>query len=84
MTVADVVRDVLQARLRRPLEKGRVIDVGDRLDDLGVDSISISFVFAHFEKQHDVAFDNDELNPRRYETILDLVGAVERRISPVA
>jgi acyl carrier protein len=82
MSIADEVRDVLLSRLRKPLPEGRVIDERDRLADLGVDSISIAFVFAHFEKLHDVAFDNDELNPRQYETVRDLSGVVERRVAP--
>lgn len=50
------------------------------LADAGIDSISLVFVFAHFEREHDVSFANEELDPRRYANLAEVAAVIDRRL----
>jgi acyl carrier protein len=81
--LAPVVEQVRSILAERALAKATIpVEIGDddRLADLRVDSIAIALVFAHFEKSFDVAFDNDQLNPKRYETVRDLASVIAERL----
>lgn len=78
--IRDVIQDVLRERedvLRGPADR---VSFEAPLADSGIDSISLVFVFAHFERAHDVTFENEELDPRRYSCLADVAATIERRL----
>jgi acyl carrier protein len=84
LSAMQAVPDAIVAALReRP---GALRGAADQvsfdvpLADAGVDSISLVFVFAHFEREHDVSFANEELDPRRYANLAEVAVAIERRV----
>ncbi len=79
-SVRDVIEGVLRERpgvLRGPAER---VSFEAPLADTGIDSISLVFVFSHFEREHDVSFENDELDPRRYASLAQVAAAIEHRV----
>jgi acyl carrier protein len=74
--VVSDLRFVLQEQCDIPAERAAAVTVEDTLASLDIDSISMAYVLAHFERSFDMQFDNDELDPKRYTTVGDLVGAI--------
>ncbi|MFD9538601.1 phosphopantetheine-binding protein [Streptomyces sp. NPDC060022] len=57
------------------------VGAGDSLDDvelagLEVDSIVLSYMYTHLERECGVSLETDDLDPERYRTVEDLVKTV--------
>ncbi|MEU4656066.1 acyl carrier protein [Streptomyces sp. NPDC023723] len=71
--VLDEMRTVLVEQCETPPEVAHGLAEGDPMSRLGLDSITLAYVFTHFEQRHEVTFDNDDIDPQRYRTVGELL-----------
>ncbi|WP_228972957.1 acyl carrier protein [Streptomyces sp. DH12] len=82
--ILDEVRTVLVEQCETPHEVAGDLAEKDPMSQLGLDSITLAYVFTHFEQKHDLTFENDDIDPLRYTTVGDLVDVLAARVSEAA
>lgn len=78
------VWEVLEEMCGTPPVMVEALSRDDELEPLGLDSITLTYVFTYFEQKHDLIFENDDIDPTRYRTIGELVDTLRDRISTAA
>lgn len=78
------VRRVLEEQCEVPADRANAVTDADLMADLGLDSITLAYVFTHFERKHDLTFENDDIDPMRYTTVGELVDAITVRLREAA
>ncbi|MGY5125801.1 acyl carrier protein [Streptomyces nigrescens] len=79
-TVLEEVRHVLEEQCEIPAEQANAVTPTAPMADLGLDSITLAYVFTYFERKHDLTFENGDIDPTRYTTVGELVEAIARRV----
>ncbi|MFF3732941.1 acyl carrier protein [Streptomyces sp. NPDC002476] len=80
----DEVRTILVEQCETPPEVAGKLTENDPMSRLGLDSITLAYVFTHFEQKHDLTFENDDIDPLRYTTVGELLDVLATRISEAA
>ncbi|WP_167538531.1 acyl carrier protein [Streptomyces albofaciens] len=82
--IFDEVRKVLVEQCETPEDVAANLTDKDSMEHLGLDSITLAYVFTHFEQKHDLTFENDDIDPMRYSTVGELLDVLAGRISEAA
>lgn len=82
--ILDEVRKVLVEQCETPEDITYDLTENDPMERLGLDSITLAYVFTHFEQKHDLIFENDDIDPLRYEAVGELIDVLASRISEAA
>ncbi|MBU3864070.1 acyl carrier protein [Streptomyces sp. 4503] len=82
--IFDEVRKVLVEQCGTPDDIVVNLTEQDLMDELGLDSITLAYVFTYFEQKHDLTFENDDIDPLRYQTVSELIDVLAGRISEAA
>ncbi|MEU9759032.1 acyl carrier protein [Streptomyces sp. NPDC047985] len=80
----DEVRTILVEQCETPPEVAGKLTENDPMSRLGLDSITLAYVFTYFEQKHDLTFENDDIDPLRYTTVGALLDILTARISEAA
>ncbi|WP_335937746.1 acyl carrier protein [Streptomyces sp. PTD5-9] len=80
----DEVRTILVEQCETPPEVAGKLTENDPMSRLGLDSITLAYVFTYFEQKHDLTFENDDIDPLRYTTVGELLDVLATRISEAA
>jgi acyl carrier protein len=85
MTGYDEALTKLSALLENRLElaAGTRLDPDLEIDEAGIDSVDLAFVFAHWERTTGAIFEDDEFDVRRYKTVGNLAAALAAKASSV-
>ncbi|GAA5609721.1 acyl carrier protein [Streptomyces platensis] len=78
--VLEEVRHVLEEQCEISAEQAGAVTASAPFADLGLDSITLAYVFTYFERKHDLTFENGDIDPTRYATVGELVEAIARRV----
>ncbi|MFI6638936.1 phosphopantetheine-binding protein [Streptomyces sp. NPDC050504] len=82
--IFDEVRTVLVEQCETPEEIASALTEKDPMDRLGLDSITLAYVFTYFEQKHDLTFENEDIDPLRYSEVGELLDVLAARISEAA
>ncbi|MFF9403262.1 acyl carrier protein [Streptomyces sp. NPDC014744] len=80
----DEVRTILVEQCETSPEVAGKLTENDPMSRLGLDSITLAYVFTYFEQKHDLTFENDDIDPLRYTTVGELLDVLAMRISEAA
>ncbi|MEU3216730.1 acyl carrier protein [Streptomyces sp. NPDC014735] len=80
----DEVRTILVEQCETSPEVAGKLTENDPMSRLGLDSITLAYVFTYFEQKHDLTFENDDIDPLRYTTVGELLDVLATRISEAA
>ena len=77
----DVTRDVVAIIGKKIPEKGRELAMGDRLDELGLDSFAAVEMIFDLEEKFDIQIPYNSNDARmEFETVGDVVDAIKKRL----
>lgn len=82
--VLEEVRTILIEQCETPESVAENLTEKDPMSQLGLDSITLTYVFTHFEQKHDLTFENDDIDPLRYTTVGELLDVLTTRIHEAA
>ncbi|MFF8916960.1 acyl carrier protein [Streptomyces sp. NPDC015032] len=79
--ILQEIRTVLMEQCDTAPGRAAEITLDDPVSALELDSITMAYVFSHFEQKHDLTFENDDIDPMRYTTVRELVETLSGRIA---
>jgi acyl carrier protein len=78
MDSGTVLRRIVALLAQRGSED---VEAGDRLDDLGLDSIDLVYILTSFERSDDAEFGDADFDRDRYDTVAQLADVIATRIN---